>query len=196
VKWSKSKAAVGEEITLEADLSDQYPNAGVDFKIFKEGADVEKDKPIAKVVGQNKNGKAEAKWVYRISDFEFDDQGNDIAEYFKDKYNIELDPDIYKVLIKDYKGKYENPVKKTAKFFFQVWSFKCEKKKSDNIEIGDDATLEILDMFGNKMENLQCSIMGPDGSESNETTNKDGLLNKKAVIPGKHQIKIKTENKK
>ncbi len=63
-KWSADKATVGEEVTLTVDCADQYENANVVFSVWKEGADTEKDQPVAKLTAPNKGGKAEAKWRY------------------------------------------------------------------------------------------------------------------------------------
>ena len=154
---SKSSAKVGEEIILEANLSDQYDNAGVDFKIYKDGADVEKDKPVAIVKGQNKGGKAEAKW----------------------RYNYVHDP--------------ENPLTKKPKFFFQAWSFKCEKKKSGNIEFGEDLICEIMTSTGQIVKNLKYTLYKTDGSTKEGNTGEEGKIEEKDLIPGSYTIEFKTK---
>jgi phage baseplate assembly protein gpV/uncharacterized Zn-binding protein involved in type VI secretion len=63
-KWSVNRATVGEEVTLTVDCSDQYENANVVFSVWKDGADMEKDQPVAKLSAPNQGGKAEAKWRY------------------------------------------------------------------------------------------------------------------------------------
>jgi hypothetical protein len=60
-KWSVDRANVGEEVTLFVTCVDQYENANVVFSVWKDGADTEKDRPVAKLTAPNKGGKAEAK---------------------------------------------------------------------------------------------------------------------------------------
>ena len=63
--WSTDTAVVGEEVTLSVDLVDQYVYANVTFKIWEEGADREKDMPVAMLKGQNFDGKAEVTTRFR-----------------------------------------------------------------------------------------------------------------------------------
>jgi type VI secretion system secreted protein VgrG len=63
-KWNPESARVGEEITLCVDCVDQYELANVTFTIWEEGADREKDSPVAVLKGRNVDGKAKARWRY------------------------------------------------------------------------------------------------------------------------------------
>jgi uncharacterized Zn-binding protein involved in type VI secretion len=65
-KWSLEKSKIGEMLKLTVQLKKQYENAGVEFKIFPEGANVQKDQPIVKVYGRNVGGKADAEWEYKF----------------------------------------------------------------------------------------------------------------------------------
>jgi hypothetical protein len=168
----------------------QHENAGVTFTIWKEGADREKDMPVARLQAQNKGGKAEVQWRYRFDDFAFATKPNDFAIYFKECLNMPVDPAAFRYLIDDYTEKYENPEKAVAKFIFTCKSYRCEEQQSGVIEIGDDFKLTILDEYGKPAENAKYSMMSPDGQKSAETVGKKGKIEKKALIPGKHQIKI------
>jgi uncharacterized Zn-binding protein involved in type VI secretion/phage baseplate assembly protein gpV len=63
-KWEPAKVKIGEKVKLQVQLKNQYENAGVEFKVFPEGADVQNGQPLRKVYGTNIGGKAEAEWVY------------------------------------------------------------------------------------------------------------------------------------
>jgi len=49
-----------------------------------------------------------------------------LIEYFKEM-GAPINPLRFKYYIEDYTEEFENPVKKTAKFFFTVKSFRCEE---------------------------------------------------------------------
>jgi hypothetical protein len=57
------KGLVGETIRLSVSCNeDMEEGAGVLFGVYAEGADPKKDKPVAELMSENKNGKAEAGW--------------------------------------------------------------------------------------------------------------------------------------
>lgn len=66
VKWSAAKAKLGESVSLSANLSNQYNNATVYFRIYTSNSDPEKDRPMKVISGTNKNGKADASWKYKL----------------------------------------------------------------------------------------------------------------------------------
>jgi hypothetical protein len=58
------KGLVGEALKLEASCNaDTEEGAGVIFRVYKEGADIKRDKPEYETQGTNREGKAEAGWV-------------------------------------------------------------------------------------------------------------------------------------
>jgi phage baseplate assembly protein gpV/uncharacterized Zn-binding protein involved in type VI secretion len=60
------KGLVGETLKLGVSCNeDVEEGAGVIFKVYPEGADAEQDRPVAELAVVNKEGKAEAEWVYR-----------------------------------------------------------------------------------------------------------------------------------
>ncbi|MCP4135084.1 MAG: hypothetical protein GY754_29180, partial [bacterium] len=63
-QWSKTEALVGEEMTLEVTCNDQYDNANVFFCIWVDGEEKKPNTHVKKLVGNNKGGKAKAKWRY------------------------------------------------------------------------------------------------------------------------------------
>ncbi|MBN2532909.1 MAG: hypothetical protein JXB88_08460, partial [Spirochaetales bacterium] len=189
-KWSPDKVKVGEETTLCVDCVDQYEMANVTFTIWEEGADRKKDSPVVVLKGQNMDGKAEAKWRYSIDDFVFPYKQSDIVNYLEEKMGVHIDPAVKHLLIDDYKDEYDNPVKKEAKFFFTVKSFRCEEGESDPVTIGSTSSIIFKDPYGNPMKGVKYKIYGPDGKERSGETGDDGKIDEKGIIPGKHQIKF------
>ena len=62
---STSKGLVGKKLTLSASCnSDTDDGAGVIFRVFPDGANVEKDTPTAELATTNSGGKAEVEWSY------------------------------------------------------------------------------------------------------------------------------------
>jgi uncharacterized Zn-binding protein involved in type VI secretion len=190
-KWSVDRATVGEEVTLSVSCSDQYENANVYFLVWPDGADTTKDAPVAKLSGQNKGGTAEAKWRYTMKGFEFETpEENPSINFIEKRLGVPINQELVKYYIENYKTKFKNPFKKTAKFFFTVKSFRCEEKKSGSIEIGDDLVIVFYDNNGKLLKNVKYSIHKPDGSFEDGTTGNDGKIEKKAWIPGKYQIRF------
>jgi hypothetical protein len=62
--------------------------------------------------------------------------------------------------------------------------------KSDMLEIGEDLTLTLTDSFGNPLKDVDYAIIGPDGQKQSGRTGSTGKIEEKALIPGRHQIKI------
>ncbi len=67
-QWSVGKAKAGEEVTLSVDFENQYPECTAYFDIYREGDNPEKDPPVKKLWGQNKDGKAKTKWSTFLPD--------------------------------------------------------------------------------------------------------------------------------
>jgi uncharacterized Zn-binding protein involved in type VI secretion/phage baseplate assembly protein gpV len=195
-QWSSEKAVVGEELTLSVDLEDQYDNANVTFKIWEDGADQEIDMPVAVLKGQNKDGKAEVKWRYRIDDFAFKSTQSDIVNFLEEKMGVQLNLSTKQRIVDDYKDEYDNPIKKTAKFMFTVTSFRCEKKESGVSKIGSKHMIIFKDPYGAPLKGVAYKIMGPDGEERSGETGDDGKINEKGIIPGKHQIRFEYPDNK
>ena len=189
-KWSSAKAKTGEEVTLSVDLVNQHENAGVTFTIWEEGADREKDTPVAKLKAQNKGGHAEANWRYDFAAFEFESPDSAAADYFRENLGIPLSSELLEHYISNYKDKYQNPIDKTAKFCFTVKSYRCAEVSSSTIEIGDDIAVTLKDVYGNPLKNTEYVLIGPDGKEKSGRTGNDGKIQEQALIPGKHQLKI------
>ncbi|MDR0320569.1 MAG: phage baseplate assembly protein V [Treponema sp.] len=70
-KWLDSdeaetdKGLVGDALKLSVSCNaDTAEGAGVTFKVYDEGADPKRDKPVYEAGGKNVNGKAEAEWEY------------------------------------------------------------------------------------------------------------------------------------
>jgi phage baseplate assembly protein gpV len=58
-----SKGLVGEELKMEASCNgDMEEGAWVTFRVYNEGADPKRDRPVYEVSSENKGGKAEAGW--------------------------------------------------------------------------------------------------------------------------------------
>ena len=64
-KWDKAKATIGEKVKLMVQLRNQYNYAGVEYKIYPEGADPKKDQPIQKLYGRNEDGRSEVEWYFK-----------------------------------------------------------------------------------------------------------------------------------
>ena len=189
-KWSSAKAKSGDEVTLSVDLVNQHEHAGVTFTIWQEGADLQKDAPLAKLKGQNKGGKAEEKWRFNFEPYEPEIKDSDMASYLKERLGMEVSGEALRHCIKDYKEKYANPFDKTAKLFFTAKSYRCEEVKSDALEIGEDLAITLTDCFGNPLKDVDYTLIGPDGQEKSGRTSSTGKIEEKALIPGRHQIKI------
>ena len=63
-KWDPPKPKLGDKVKLKVQLKNQYEYAGVEFKVFPEGANVQTDQPLQKIYGRNEGGKAEVEWLY------------------------------------------------------------------------------------------------------------------------------------
>ncbi|MBN1700202.1 MAG: hypothetical protein JW881_22010 [Spirochaetales bacterium] len=189
-KWSTSKAVTGEEVTLEVRCVNQHENAGVFFTVWEEGADREKDMPVAVIVGQNNDGKAEVTWKYTMDEFVFKEEANPLADYYRERLGMEVDPRMFRYHIEDYEEPFENPAMKTARFCFTCTSYRCETAESGLIEIGGDIRITILDEIGKPMKNVAYKICYPDGKKIEGTTGDDGKINKNTVIPGRYQIQL------
>jgi hypothetical protein len=58
------KGFVGQKLTLAVESKDVADGEPVLFRVFPEGTDPERGKPVAAIQGKNKDGKAEAVWKY------------------------------------------------------------------------------------------------------------------------------------
>ena len=137
----------------------------------------------------------EAKWRYSMDEFEFESPRNDMGDFYKEKMDIDVSPELTKYLIQDYEDEYKNPFDKTAKFFFTVKSYKCEKVEAGIIEFGDDLNVVFSEAVGNNLKDVEYSVIGPDKEKIESKTSSDGKIDKKALIPGQHQIKFKYKEK-
>jgi uncharacterized Zn-binding protein involved in type VI secretion len=189
-EWSTDKAATGEEVSLSVDLVDQYEYANVTFKIWEEGADREKDMPVAVLKGQNREGKAEAKWRYRIYTLVLPDKESSFIRFLEDKMGFTVDRSAAKYYIENYEEEFDNPHDKTAKFYFTCKSFRCKEVESGIIEIGDDLKLVFTDEYGKPLKDTHFTIAGPDKSKTEGTTGDNGKIEEKGIIPGIHQIEL------
>ncbi len=61
-QWGATTAKVGEEVTLEVNVSELYEGANIYFTIWKEGFDPAVDVPVAKLTGRNDGTKAVGRW--------------------------------------------------------------------------------------------------------------------------------------
>ncbi|MBN2532444.1 MAG: hypothetical protein JXB88_06105, partial [Spirochaetales bacterium] len=156
-----------------------------------EGADREKDMPVAVLKGQNQDGRAEVKWRYSIAGFVFDTYENPVIPYLKERLGIEVDPVLFKYYIEDYEEPFSNPIDKTAKFYFTCKSFRCGEEKSDTIEIGDNIEVKVMDDMRKSVKNVEFTLIGADGKKIEEKTGESGEIKKQALIPGKYQVRVK-----
>jgi hypothetical protein len=108
----------------------------------------------------------------------------------KERLGIDVSGTALQFYIKDYKEKFDNPFDKTAKLFFTANSYRCEEVKSDLVEIGEDLSITLLDPYGNPLKDVDYAIIGPDGQEKTGRTGSNGKIEEKAIIPGRHQLKI------
>ena len=120
---------------------------------------------------------------------------NDGAEYLRDRFGMPMSEQLLKYYITDYSKEFDNPYKKTTRFYFTVKSFRCELMISECIEIGDSLSINVCDMKGIGMKNVDYSIKGPDGQEIKGTIGDNGKIEEKGVIPGKHKIKLDMKKK-
>jgi hypothetical protein len=107
------KGLVGEAVKLTVTCKgDMEEGAGVVFRVYAEGADPKKDKAVAELASENREGKAEAEWVYRYTH----DPENPLKE--KPKYfftatgrrckeaksgNVEMSQNLYIEILNRYK---------------------------------------------------------------------------------------------
>ena len=187
-QWSTDKAVTGEEVTLTVKLTEQYEYANVTFKIWEDGADREKDMPLAVLKGRNMEGKAEVKWRHRIDTLVLPDKQSSFIQFLENQMDIVVNRSSVKYYIENYEEDFDNPHDKTAKFYFTCKSFRCEEVKSGIIEIGDELKLIITDEYGKSLKDTNYTIAGPDKGKTEGTISDNGKIEEKGVIPGIHQI--------
>ncbi|MBP7902609.1 MAG: hypothetical protein KA015_07320 [Spirochaetes bacterium] len=79
LKWDKTSAIDGEEITLSAEVSDSIES--ITFTIWKVSDDTASDKPFAVFEVHSSGGKASASWTYRWED-DPDSPLSEVPEFF------------------------------------------------------------------------------------------------------------------
>ncbi|MBN2738773.1 MAG: hypothetical protein JXR70_17455 [Spirochaetales bacterium] len=191
-KWSRDKVSSGDEIIMSVDIQSQTGLRGpVHFRIFPEGADPEVDLPIAVKSVSKEEGTAQAKWHFSLDEYKLPERDNAVADFLKEKMDMDIDPEDYKYYIEDYEEPFDNPLTETAKFFFACKAFRCDEVKSEAIEIGDSLNIIFYDEFQNPVKDVEYSILCADGQKIEGVTGDDGKIQEKAVIPGIVQFHYK-----
>ena len=62
-QWNSSAISVGSEVTLSATIN-SYPNATVQFGVWKHDANMQNDQPVARLKATSQSSKAETKWRF------------------------------------------------------------------------------------------------------------------------------------
>jgi hypothetical protein len=63
-RWSRSSAAVDEDISMVANLDAALNGSTVRFRVWERGADISSDQPVAVVMSTVRNGQASGVWAY------------------------------------------------------------------------------------------------------------------------------------
>ena len=146
-KWGHSKAKVGEEVTLSVEFEGQYPGCTAYFDVYKDGDDPEKDPPVKKLLGHNKDGKAEVSWTWYYHPEDYDEPFKEKPKFYfmvsafkcgKLKSPMVSQGIDYQAIMKDQNGNLLRNVKFTAIMV------NAEKKSMTSDETGEIKSTDIV----------------------------------------------------
>jgi hypothetical protein len=188
------KGLVGEALKLSVSCNaDMEEGAGVIFRVYAEGADPKKDKPVVKLDSENREGKAATEWVYHAPKPEKVTRENPAAAYYRDVLGLAVDTRMTERYIADYKEPFESKIDKNPRFFFTVSAQRAKEQEASVLELTSAVELVIEDSFGNPVKRVTVNLIGPDGQELSKETDDEGKIILEEAIPGRYNIHHRIE---
>jgi hypothetical protein len=90
----------------------------------------------------------------------------------------------------------ENPLKEKPKYFFTATGQRCKEAKSGNVEMSQDINVEIVDEYGNAIDQLiEYELTGKSG-ESIKGETSEAAIEKNEVTPGLWEIVMTVKEEK
>jgi hypothetical protein len=186
---STEKGLVGETLKLTVNCNeDLEEGAGVTFRVYKEGSDPKRDKPVKELSGENRGGKAEAEWRYHAPVAKKERQENPMAVYYREVLGLAMDERMTERYIADYKEPFESKIDKNPRYFFTVTAQRAKEQESSVLELTSAVELVIEDSFGNPVKNVLFNLLGPDGKELSQETDDEGKIVIEEAIPGRYNV--------
>ncbi len=158
LKWDKKEARRGDILKLTADVLNVYEGTEAEIQIWEHDADEAHDL-ITKFTTIVKNKKIEAEWEY---------------EYYEDTDDIPTEEETEKGY---------NP----PEYFFRV-IVAGVSADSGLLEFKDWIEIELNDIYGKEIPDLDYLIKLPDGSEKKGKLNSKGSTKIEDVPPGGYQL--------
>jgi len=92
-----------------------------------------------------------------------------------------------------FEGDPENPPKEKHKFFFTASSARCKAVESGWVEVGMAVDIAVCNDLGERLAELEYTLVGLDGAEEKGKTGKDGRVRSDTLIPGNYEVDFNWE---
>jgi hypothetical protein len=175
------KNVLGELVTLSVETKDVEDGKTVTFKIFPEGADTKKDKPLKMLDAAVSEDKAEIS--YNFADL----QPKPVIDEAMYKYYKEQGKDVvreeFEFFLEDYDKELESTVKEKPKYIYTANAWKCAEVKSEALEVSKTLIVKYKDAFHKPVEGVRFKVKESDGTEHEATTNEEGIAEFEDLIP-------------
>jgi len=187
LKWldsegnSTEKNVIGEEVKLTVETKDIEDGKTVTLKIYPEGADTKRDKPVKILDAEVKDNKAEVEFNFEAL------QGKPVIDealyrYYKEQ-GREIPREEFEFFLDDYNKDIESDIKEKPKYFFTGTANCCKIKQSNMVEVSKKVRVTILDAFRKPVKGIEIQVKESDGKEHKKTTGEDGYIELEDIIP-------------
>jgi hypothetical protein len=175
------KNILGEEARLSVETKDIDDGKTITFKIYHEGADTKKDKPVKILDAPVESNKAEIIFNFKnLQSKPVIDEA--LYRYYKDQGH-EIPREEFEVFLDDYNKDIESDIKKKPKYFYTARAERCADAESGLIEVSKTFKIKYRDAFGDPVKDVKIKVKESDGTEHTGTTDEEGIAEFTDLIP-------------
>ena len=187
VKWldkeekETEKNVLGEPVKLSGETKDIEDGKTVTFKIYSEGANTKKDKPVKILDGTVKSNKVET--TYNFAALQPKPAIDEALYRYYKSQGYDIPREEFELFLDDYGKEIKSETKEKPKYIYTASARRCADVTSGAIEVSKTLKITYLDAFGEPVKDVKIKVKESDGTEHNGATDEEGTVEFSDLIP-------------